>query len=406
MRDIKEEHHFSPIRFICKLENYINCTSDYPEHFTAINVSNTSRTVYGVNAIRKTEELFSKVEGIDYDDFKNLHFLYEHKLSMLRKLKYIENEGCLRCENGKIIEEYAETVRRYTTLRMLALKAMYVLDENRKFEIQQNIKVEINILIDKEVKCLIEVIKNIELTYLPKSLGYLLPENVVVNDICNDKEYAFRKSFNFSWNAEKNITRILIPKHNYIEIIVDDTKTYKLFSRHAEPELNYVYCLNSNAKKIEIRIYSNNEITMDRIPEFYQRDLTYNKMISTSSYFDEENKINLEGLRYWRAAEQSNGYDGSDWIEVNFEKNTLVNTIIIGELDYSPRLRKYRILYCDNCGEYHELLVHDFIKGEEQIHRFDTVEAYKVKVEFLECEKEQNGYYEPIINSFKVYYCR
>lgn len=179
-----------------------------------------------------------------------------------------------------------------------------------------------------------------------------------------------------------------------------------MFSCYAKPELNYKYFLNSTCKKIVIRIYSNSKIADDKIPEFCQKDLTYNKKVIASSYFANDINFDLEGLRYWRAAEQLEGYDGSDWIEVDFEKNTLVNTIVIGELDYSPRLKKYRILCCDNCGKYHELLVHDFIKGEEQIHRFDTVEVYKVKVEFLECEKEQNGYYEPIINTFKVYYCR
>ena len=406
LREIKEEYKFSPSRFIEQLENYINSEPNYPNHFNAINVSNTSRDNYGLNAIRKTMMLFSKTYGIDYTDFKNIHFLYEHKLSMQNTLKYIKNKGYLNNNCDSDLQKYDEIVKQYTIVRMLALKALYISDIDKRFEIQERIKKTISELIDKENNCLIKMIKHIDLTFSSPKVDDLIPDSFATSEDENFTEYAFQKTFTFLWDTEKNISSIKIPKHNLVDIIVDDFKSYRLFSCYAKPELNYKYSLNSTCKKIVIRIFSNSNIADDRIPEFCQKDLTYNKKIIASSYFDNDINFDLEGLRYWRAAEQLEGYDGSDWIEVNFEKNTLVNTIIIGELDYSPRLRKYRILYCDNCGKYHELLVHDFIKGEEQIHRFDTVEAYKVKVEFLECEKEQNGYYEPIINTFKVYYCR
>ena len=387
LREIKEEYKFSPERFVEQLENYINSEPNYPNHFNAINVSNTSRDNYGINAIRKTMILFSIIDGIDEIDFKNIHFLYEHKLSIQRKLKYIESKGYLNIKSESDFQEYDEIVKQYRIVRMLALKALYISDIDKRFEIQEKIKKTINELIDKEVDCLI-------------------PDNLVISENENLTEYAFQKTFIFSWDTEKNISSIKIPKHNLVNIIVDDVKSYILFLYYAKPELNYKYFLNSNSQKVEIRIYSDFEITDDRIPEFCQEDLTYNKEVIASSYFEKEQKFDLEGHRYWRAAGQLEGYDGSDWIEVNFGNSTLVNTIVISELDYSPRLKKYRILYCGNDGEYHEVLVHDFVKGEEQVHRFDAVEACKIKVEFLECEKEQNGYYEPIINTFKVYYCR
>ncbi len=406
LREIKEEYNFSPERFIEQLENYINSEPNYPNHFNAINVSNTSRDNYGLNAIRKSMKLFSKTAGIDYNDFKNIHFLYEHKLSMQNKLKHIKSKGFLNNSCESDLQKYDEIVKQYTIVRMLALKALYISDIDKRFEIQERIKKIISELIDKENNCLIEIIKHIDLTFSSPKVDDLIPDNFATSEDENFTEYAFQKTFTFLWDTEKNISSIKIPKHNLVDIIVDDFKSYRLFSCYAKPELIYKYYLNSTCKKIEIRIFSNSNIADDRVPEFCQKDLTYNKKVIASSYFNNDINFDLEGLRYWRAAEQLEGYDGSDWIEVDFGENTLVNTIVIGELDYSPRLKKYRILYRDNCGEYHELLVHDFIKGEEQVHRFDTVEVCKIKVEFLECEKEQNGYYEPIISSFKVYHCR
>ena len=72
-----------------------------------------------------------------------------------------------------------------------------------------------------------------------------------MNDTCTDKEYAFPKSFVFSWNIEKDITKIIISKHNYIEVIINDSETYKLFSRYAQPEFNYVSSLNSKVKELK-----------------------------------------------------------------------------------------------------------------------------------------------------------
>ena len=404
LREIKEEYNFSPARFIQHLENYINSEPNYPNHFTAINVSNISRDNYGINAIRKTMTLFSKKDGIDYIDFKNIHFLYEHKLLMQSKLKYIECQGYLNAKSENDLQEYDEIVKQYTIVRMLALKALYLLDIDERFEIQEKVKKTINCLINEEINCLIRIIKHINLTYSTKTLDYLMPDNLTVGKSENLTEYAFQKTFTFSWNTEKNISSVLIPKHNLVDIIVDDFKSYRLFSCCARPELNYKYLLDSNGKKIEIRIYSDTKITDDRIPELYQRDLTYNKKVIASSYFDDDRKFHLEGYRYWRAAEQTSGYDGSDWIEVNFEKITKINVIVLGELDYSPRLKKYRIIYSDDEGEWKELLVHEFVTGEEQIHRFETINATKLRIEFLECIKEKNGYYEPIVNTFKVYY--
>lgn len=389
LREIKEEYNFSPARFIEQLENYINSEFSYQRHFTAINASSSSRNNYGLNAIRKTITLFSKTVGIDYNDFKNIHFLYEHKLSMHSKFKYIKSKGYLNANCESDFQKYDEIIKQYTIVRMLALKALYIVDMDKRFEIQEKIKKVISELIDKENNCLIKIIKQIDLRFLPKEVDCLIPDNFAISESENLTDYAFQKTFIFSWNTEKNISSIKIPKYNLVNIIVDDVKSHGLFSCYARPELNYEYLLNSTGKKIEIRMYSNSEITDDRIPEFCQKDLIYNKKVTASSYFDNDRNIDLEGLKYWRAAKQLECYDGSDWIEVDFGENTLINTIVIGELDYSPRLKKYRILFFDNDGKYEEVLVHEFVKGIEQVHRFDTIEVNKIKVEFLECQKEK-----------------
>ena len=60
-------------------------------------------------------------------------------------------------------------------------------------------------------------------------------------------------------------------------------------------------------------------------------------------------------------------------------------------------------MYLDIGGKWEELLIHDFVPGREQVHKFETVNARRLRVEFLECKKEQYGCYEPIVNTLSVY---
>lgn len=398
----KEEYKFSPVRFIIQLENYINSTPNYPEHFSAINISDTSRSYYGINAIKNTMALFSNEEIIDYNDFKNIHFLYEHKALMKKRLDYIKAKGYLNfCSVA--INEYNNIVKEYTVLRMLALKTWQLTSIEKKVINRNIIKEKLSKLINKEVSCLVKIIKDIRFMSASQSIDLLDTEKVVIESISGTSEYRYAEKITFEWKDSKKIKTIVIPKYNYINIVTDNTEKYTLFSAYPLLETNYIYDINCNCKTIEMFIFSNIPVNNNVLPIFYQHDLTHGKRILFSSTFDNERHVDLSGNGYWRAAEQLNKYDGSDWLEVDFDVITKINTIIIGELDFSPRLTKYRILYSDN-EQWKELLIHNFISGKEQIHKFDTISAYKLKIEFLECKMEQNGYYEPIINIFKVYF--
>lgn len=401
--DNKEEYNFSPVRFIKQLENYINSSSDYPEHFITTSVSDTFRRYYGINAIKKTCRTFSNECGIDYNDFKNIHFLYEHKISINRTLEYINKQGYLRNANDTAMNEYREIVKQYLFLRNLALKTLCLCDIDAKFANQNKIKEKLEELIDREFFCLIEIIKSISFVTSNKSIDLLNVEIVLKDDIIGTFEYPYAKKFTFTWNDWKEIRTITVPKYNYIDIIVDSVEKCKLFSAYAQPSINYMYEAGFKCKTIELLVYSNVKINSNVLPIFYQNDLAYNKKIYASSSYDDKCSVNFSEYGYWRAAAQLTEYDGSDWLEVDFDEITKINTIVIGELDFSPRLIKYRILFLDETNLWRELLIHKFIKGQEQLHRFNTISTTKLRIEFLECQMEQNGYYEPIVNVFKVY---
>lgn len=106
---------------------------------------------------------------------------------------------------------------------------------------------------------------------------------------------------------------------------------------------------------------------------------------------------------YWRAAEQKGGYDGSDWLEVDLGNVEIVNTILINELNYSHRLKKYTLMYTDSKDRQIVLLKHDFMPGNPNVHHFQNIAAKKLKILFDECVMEQNGYFEPIISMFEAY---
>lgn len=356
---------------------------DYHEHFVATSISTASRNYYGINAIKNTCNLFSNESGIDYDDFKNIHFLYEHKKSIKNKLNYIKKQGYLNDDSNNIIGEYGEIVQQYEVPRMLALKTLYLSDIKMKMSNQEKIKEKIQKLIDKEVSCLIKTIKRIKFITSSKSIDLLNFEAVLKEDILGTSEYQYAQKLTFIWKDWKEIKTIIIPKYNLINIFADNVEKYKLFSAYAQPDIDYIYDANFKCKMIELLVYSTVEICRDVLPIFYQNDLTYKKTIRVSSNYNDNFSIDINGYGYWRAAAQLKEYNGSDWLEVDFGEITKINTIIVGELDYSPRLIKYRVLFCDETNHWRELFVHNFKKGQEQLHSFDTISITKLRVEFL-----------------------
>ena len=116
-----------------------------------------------------------------------------------------------------------------------------------------------------------------------------------------------------------------------------------------------------------------------------------------------ENAIDGDKNSYWRAAEQKNGYDGSDWLEVDLCEAEIINTVVIDELDYSPRLKRYTLYYTDEKDQEVVLLTHDFISGAPNVHQFPNITAKKIRIIFEECTMERNGHFEPIVSIFAAY---
>ena len=86
-------------------------------------------------------------------------------------------------------------------------------------------------------------------------------------------------------------------------------------------------------------------------------NILFGKKMTASSLWhgDDGKRINRKCLlekaidgnndSYWRAAEQKNGYDGTDWLEVDLGEAETFKTVVIDELGYSPRLKKYTLWY-------------------------------------------------------------
>ena len=80
-----------------------------------------------------------------------------------------------------------------------------------------------------------------------------------------------------------------------------------------------------------------------------------------------------------------------------------MNCLVVGELDFSPRLKKYRVKYINEADQECELFTHIVESGTLQIHHFPEIKAKKLRIEFLECNMESNGYCEPIISVLEAY---
>ncbi len=431
-------HKISLKNVIGSLYDYINEAFPRDYRYTHANLTINGKTVpqkqflnseFGLGVAREMANFYEQCAKAEFNfaHFKRVHFLYEHAQMLLERLNFYKK--CFSFDSGydAVISEYSQLVERYQQARLLYIK------EGINCDLKGDNPVSQMATMQKIAEIIREIIP-IEKTTLRKAITYL--ENELHRQLVQALNIEYSKlnpNVDYNLAFQKNSDRELCVKISFANprrikyISIANIADYII---KADGLIcNSIYYKNSVSfkenclLKIEKKV---SEITVEASADFdlcfedfnlcvYADSIFYGKEITASSIFEKAD--GSEDLLYspsnvahasqnscWRAKRQLNSYCGNDWLEVNLATPQKLNTIIIAEDNRRPRIKKYAVSYINEQGETADLLLADFKRGEKQILEFPTITAKAVRIKFIECAPDYDGYAEPRITSFEGYY--
>ena len=420
-------HKLNPTHMIHSLAEYASGCVPKNLHYVQHNMPQVAfrqdyDCVFGLNVIKKTAALFQMIRPEEYTfvDFRRVHFLYEHAAMLLERFRYIGQAFSLdSTEYAKFVSKYESITTQYMTIRLMVLKMQQIMRtvkdttarKHASERIGKDLPKKLLAIYSEEKQVVTQIVRF--LSALPTnhdqlSFSYdVLPQAKIRQEYANAVELQFTKpcgveSLTFDCISD---VRICINNEYFDDfyhfpsldkttrIILNRSVQKITFESLSEKQLCY--------QDMNIRLVGGNVLLGKKITASSQWHGDDGKQIDRKCL--PEKAIDGDKNSYWRAAEQKNGYDGSDWLEADLGEAETINTVVIDELDYSPRLKKYTLWYTDGNDREMILLTHDFVPGQPNVHRFPTISAKKLKIAFEECEAEQLGYFEPIIRTFEAY---
>lgn len=119
-KQINEKYCFSTTDFCNKISDYINSVDNYNDKFyTNTRDYKKDRFNYGQTAISDFCEHIKNLPKFDFQVYRNIHFLYEHKMNMKNKLDTISNnDDFLKKQTIK----YEKVFSAYSMARYLTIK--------------------------------------------------------------------------------------------------------------------------------------------------------------------------------------------------------------------------------------------------------------------------------------------
>lgn len=420
-------HKLNPTHMIHSLAEYASGCVPKNLHYVQHNMPQVAfrqdyDCVFGLNVIKKTAALFQMIRPEEYTfvDFRRVHFLYEHAAMLLERFRYIGEKFDLdSAEYTKLVGEYENITQQYMTIRLMVLKMRQIMKivkepaarKHASERIGRDLPQKLLAVYREEKQTVAQIVRC--LSALPKEYGKLsfsydvLPQAKIRQRHDNSVELQFARPC--------GVGSLTFDCLSDVRLSVND-EYFDDFYYFPTLDKTTRIVLNRSVQKITFESLSGQQICYrDMNTRLLGGNLLLGKKMTASSQWhgDDGKQIDRKCLpekaidgdqnSYWRAAEQKNGYDGSDWLEVDLGEAETINTVVIDELDYSPRLKKYTLWYTDGNDRETILLTHEFAPGQPNIHRFPAIYAKKLKIVFEECIMEQMGYFEPIIRTFEAY---
>lgn len=139
------------------LKEYLN-SEDTKDHFRMYR-NRFDDTVFGIKVYDKVLAQIDKQLHSEEPDFdiRALHVMYDHKVLMLERIKYLMNNGYLKY-NQNTIDEYATVVRNMLTARNLLVR----ISITSEIEASSRFKIYLDAAKEKEISILFRIIAELE----------------------------------------------------------------------------------------------------------------------------------------------------------------------------------------------------------------------------------------------------
>lgn len=430
------------------LKNVINSFQDYINGSFPENYSYTHSTLinegeifpqfqpiegpFGLNAVREIMDFIGQFANgdLNYRHFINgIHFLYDHSKLILERIEYYQSKYSFDDNYTKLIKKYQDIVNRYQSARMLFLKMDAALtNPEKKADIQRHYfdkiaTILLNIIPDEKI------ILNGVVEYLKAKLRSdefnkpILPFGKL--NIETDYKLIFEKISDTKStviiNFDKSTRIKCLSFANVADYIIkiDGVNYDSLYFKDSACAYEYSSVeIEKNISQIRIEANYNFKLSLEDMKiVVYSDNIFWDKKVTASSIWENddgsENRTYLpkravdgSGNSHWRAKAQKLVYDGSDWLKVDIGYPQKLNTIIISQDNLQPRIKKVTISYTDENNLSKELLVANLKSESKQVLRFPEITATSVKIKFIECIPDCEGYAEPLIVSFEGYCSR
>lgn len=415
-------HKLNLSHVLYTLSEYINGCIPKNLHYVQHNMPHTFfcqdfDCSFGMEVIKRTANFFNNLDPKDYTfvDFRRIHFLYEHSTMLLERFQYIGKRfACDSAEYEKLLEQYKNITQKHMTIRLVFMKMLLLYNNNINFSINEfNQKIQRSLfdIYHSEKQVIAEIIRYLS-SKQSQCIDYSNSYNVLSQAIIRQKQ---NNLVEIEFKTPYNIEILTFNCISDIKIYINNNY-YDSFYHFSSLNKTTSLAINQSVQTISFESVSGNQMCYcDLEIRLTGGNILLGKKITSSSVWHRdggnrvdqnclpENAIDGDKNSYWRAAEQKNGYDGSDWLEVDLGEAEIINTVVIDELDYSPRLKRYTLYYTDEKYQEVVLLTHDFSSGAPNVHQFPNITAKKIKIVFEECTMERNGHFEPIVSIFAAY---
>jgi len=431
---------FSLGEYMDRLTRYANGMPPREYIYTKSAMTTLWPISFGINVYDCLIEQLLEKDDFNFSDFRNVHFLYEHKAILIKGLRYLIGQNLIPADFEKAIQEYEDSKRQITKIRYQFLKFREMksmkpsADKSDKMENSKNrICQSLADYRDQERENIIMVLEHLKLI---SSFAHFPP-----NGDC----MAFSENYRKNLVKYAKIQKIDIFENDdniygyahHVQFVLQWDKTVQIGKVHFRCNGLMYVSTNNTDRRIPVNTLSNTDwqhrtVGFDQTTDsilfdvFSQMPVCFedlNLMIpegslisgksatASSCWLGDDGKPRedclplhalTESNKFWNARRN---FSKPEWIEVDFGEEILINCIVVQERRDIARIHHYYLEVFDRQGKAFRVAKHlGSMGGRAIVHKFADVKAHKLRLTILRTKTDQNGLSEPGICRLEAYY--
>lgn len=417
LKDFNYDYRFSLKRFTQKLWEYVYGCDLYAENFPAYHAirRHNEEVLYGTTACEWFLQSLEQRKGFVYNDFRSLHFLYEHKQGLLERFCYVSETQNVPTIFLEQINSYRSIVNVFNRTRLLYIKAEQIPNGWEKYHahivqlLREALTQERDILI-----CILDILKTIPRQTQLEFPGILSEAIIDTKDLPGfDDRYRLR--INCQWANKRVFENIRLTPRSFVTCYVDDVLVHKdAFISESANDTAAIPLLNTAGHTLTLDILSSFPLCLKDLQlAVFEKSYTWCKPARASSSWVMENgeadpvcipSMAVNGLpkTFWNAQKE---WSPDEYLEVDLEQTRKINCIVVEERPEVQRIRSYSVAYQAVNGVWVEIVRHTgCLEDQLQQHFFPSVLTNRLKLIIHESVADVYGYSEPAISRFDAYY--